>query len=311
MPRDKTELHHNFLYGYQGQKSKRPGFWGCKRASGPLSGSRAPANHDSPSCHTTFDTGVEMPQSTQTPSPVERRAHHHSQGGVHVEINNTRRMRHATPAPPTQPPGFPPSQPPPPFAMHPFSRLATTVKQCPWMLGSDVNPFAHDHNSDFYPPVPRSLKHDSAVSFVVTDQTRPEQPQFVVSCPLEHVEFVKDMLAPAGSQRTLSARGSSGTPRDGAELRSMLLDGTPNIELALSGSVETKAGEERGGDGQGGGGGSSPDGSRSSSAGDGYGPPPWARGVGSQYPMPPAFAVPPGMGPCYYQPSARGPAQWE
>lgn len=116
-------------------------------------------------------------------------------------------------------------------ALHPFSKLATTVKQCPWMLGSDLNPTASDH--PFYPPVPRSLVHDTAVSFVVTDHTRPEQPQFVLSCPLEHVDWIQQLLAPEGSDRVLSARGSSGFPRGGGELRSMLLDGTPCIELAL------------------------------------------------------------------------------
>lgn len=131
-------------------------------------------------------------------------------------------------------PGLLPSQPEP-FTAHPFSRLSKTVKQCPWMLGSDVNPFAPNQNPDFHLPVPRSIKHDTAVSFVVTDQTRPEQPQFVISCALEHVDLVRETLAPEGSQRALSARGSSGRPRDSGELRSMLLDGTPNIELTLHG----------------------------------------------------------------------------
>lgn len=119
------------------------------------------------------------------------------------------------------------------FPMCSFSRLSTTVKQCPWTLGYDTRPSAPFHDPDFYLPIPRSVKHDTAVSFVLTDQTRPEQPQFVISCPLEHVDLVQEILAPAGSQRMLSAHGSSGRPRNAVELRSMLLDGTPSIELAL------------------------------------------------------------------------------
>lgn len=123
----------------------------------------------------------------------------------------------------------------PRFIMRPFSQLVSRVKQCPWMLGSDVHPFVGPSPADdvYFPPVPRSLLHDTAVSFVVTDHTRVEQPQFVISCPLENVELVHRLLAPEGSHRQLSARGSSRRPHDADQLRSMLLDGTPNIDLSL------------------------------------------------------------------------------
>lgn len=238
MPRD--IITQNFLYGDHGQKKYRSPIWGRKRSEAASSSSKnhstqvtpasdPPANSGRNVRHSTPQTARERglrspPRSSEEYSQTRRHA-------VRFSLSDTRRLNQDFPEPM-------PSQPDP-FTMYPFSRLTTTVKQCPWMLGSDVNPFAPDHNPDFYLPVPRSIKHDTAVSFVVSDQTRPEQPQFVISCPLEHVDLMRELLAPEGSQRTLSARGSSGHPRDGGELRSMLLDGTPNIELALHGEART------------------------------------------------------------------------
>lgn len=213
----------NFLFGAPGHKKRRASVWGCKQAEEPPSSTHS------------------VQGSPDWSSPRAARGDNESPSGSsrdRVQTYRTSvRFRQCGPSRPEQAtPGLPPSQPPS-RTMHPFSALITTVKQCPWMLGSDMDPFAPDHKPDFYPLVPRSLKHDTAVSFVVTDQTRPEQPQFIISCSLEHVDLVQDMLAPAGSLRMLSARGSSGRPRDGGELRSMLLDGTPNIELALQASI--------------------------------------------------------------------------
>ncbi|CAN8097775.1 unnamed protein product [Discula destructiva] len=348
MPRDSLDSHRNFLYGNQGQKPRRASLWGCKRGIAPpeVFSPRSPARaaQDSPTHNTTPNTSAEMPQQTSTPPSGDHRSHQRSDPREHAQAHhNTDRVVQQQQSEPLdhphhyhqhhQVPGFPPYQPPP-FTVHPFRHLATTVKQCPWMLGSDVNPFAPGSHPEFFPPAPRSLKHDTAVSFVVTDQTRPQQPQFVISCPLEHVDFISDMLAPAGSQRMLSARGSSGHPRDGAELRSMLLDGTPNIELALHCNVvaANEAGHhDSGGSGGGGGGGGGGDGSGSgngscaSSApdsrthswvrerparpsppdGSGYGDPPWgyAGGAPQSYGIP---YVP--VAPGYYQGSA-GPRQ--
>lgn len=166
------------------------------------------------------------------------------QPNVYPPSQQSQPQQYAAAMPASVPASVPASAPasastptPAPFTIHPFARLAATTKQCPWMLGAEISPLAQDllhTNPDFYPPVPRSFRHDAAVSFVVTDQTKQLPVQFVISCPLEHVDHVNDMLAPAGSGRVLSARGSSGRPRDGAELRSMLLDGTPEIELVLS-----------------------------------------------------------------------------
>lgn len=122
----------------------------------------------------------------------------------------------------------------PPAVMQPFRTLAASVKRCPWAPASDLSPRGqHAPDDMYYPPVPRSLLHDTAVSFVVRDNTRPDLPEFVISCPLENVHLVHQLLAPDGSRRQLTARGTSGQPRGGDQLRSMLLDGTPSIELAL------------------------------------------------------------------------------
>ncbi|KAI3396507.1 hypothetical protein diail_12127 [Diaporthe ilicicola] len=118
--------------------------------------------------------------------------------------------------------------------MQPFRALVALVKRCPWAVGSGLGSQDQALSDDaYYPSVPRSLFHDTAVSFVVKDHTRPDLPEFVISCPFEHVDMVHQLLAPEGSRRQLSARGTSGQPRAGDQLRSMLLDGTPSIELTL------------------------------------------------------------------------------
>lgn len=229
MPRD--VFKQNFLYGNRRQEARRTSIWGCKRPE--ASPTNTPLTQDSPTSSTMFVTSGKDRRGTPRNAHGDRRSSHRLSRDQAQTHGSGVRFRDSEPSQsgPTTP-SLTPSQPPP-FTMHPFSQLTTTVTQCPWMLGSDINAFALDHSPDFYPPVPRSLKHDTAVSFVVTDQTRPEQPQFVISCPLEHVDLVREMLAPTGSQRTLNARGSSGHPRDSGELKSMLLDGTPNIELTL------------------------------------------------------------------------------
>ncbi|KAG6357374.1 hypothetical protein INS49_013251 [Diaporthe citri] len=118
--------------------------------------------------------------------------------------------------------------------MQPFRTLVAFVKRCPWAVISDLGSPGPSASDDiYYPSVPRSLLHDTAVSFVVKDHTRPDLPEFVISCPFEHVDLVHQLLAPDGSRRQLSARGTSGQPRNGSQLRSMLLDGIPSIELTL------------------------------------------------------------------------------
>lgn len=118
--------------------------------------------------------------------------------------------------------------------MQPFRALIALVKRCPWALGSDLASRDHAFPDDaYYPSVPRSLLHDTAVSFVVKDHTQSDLPEFIISCPFEHVDKVHRLLAPHGSRRQLNARGTSGQPRAGDQLRSMLLDGTPSIELTL------------------------------------------------------------------------------
>lgn len=218
MPRD--ILTQNFLYGDRGQKRRRTSFWGFKRPE--ASPSMIHSIPDSPTSGGMVDSRGHARRNRTRPDQRGRRNPPRS-----WEDQNTQ------PCPGDQiTPGMHPPQPEL-FAMYPFSRLSATVKQCPWILGSDISPSAMSDNPDFYLPIPRSVKHDTAVSFVITDQTRPEQPEFVISCPLEHVNLVREILAPAGSHRTLSARGSSGHPRDADELRNMLLDGTPKIELSI------------------------------------------------------------------------------
>ncbi|KAJ4416971.1 hypothetical protein N0V82_006420 [Gnomoniopsis sp. IMI 355080] len=235
MPRD--IITQNFLYGDHGHKKRRASIWGCKRPGASPSNSHS--THDAAASYSMSGSSGNTRHGTLRTAQGDRRSPPRlSEDRSQTPLTAVRFQQSEPRRPDYISPGMLPSQPEP-FTVHPFSRLSKTVKQCPWMLGSDVNQFAPNHNPDFYLPVPRSIKHDTAVSFVVTDQTRPEQPQFVISCALEHVDLVRETLAPNGSQRALSARGSSGHPRDSAELRSMLLDGTPNIELALHGKPNT------------------------------------------------------------------------
>lgn len=246
----------NFLYGSQaqGQKRSKRSFWPCKtpaeihpRRSQIPEDTRSGEQCDTRGASSSTSTHRTKDRNSQTRSSRHQDSRRRkSPGRLPSQAAETDHL------PEHHPPAL--SQT---LVMHPFSRLASTVQQCPWKLGSDVDPSAGALLDDlFYPPVPRSLMHDTAVSFVVTDHTRPEQPRFVISCPLEHVDLIQRLLAPDGSRRVLSARGSSGHPRQGGQLRSMLLDGTPNIELAIhvgdghaSGSGFAGEGGGRGGGG--------------------------------------------------------------
>ncbi|ROV96936.1 hypothetical protein VSDG_04095 [Cytospora chrysosperma] len=221
-----------------GHKKRRPSFWGCKPSEPRSTGKSREFRELRVSQGQTFDH-----LASRTNSPSSRRPNiattsqqHHSdrkkkvgidtgsQGGFRSSSIRLGTMAYDDLSPRS-----------PRFIMRPFSQLVSRVKHCPWMLGSDVHPLTPSSPADdvFFPPVPRSLLHDTAVSFVITDHTRVEQPQFVISCPLENVELVQRLIAPEGSHRQLSARGSSRQPRNADQLRSMLLDGTPNIELSL------------------------------------------------------------------------------
>ncbi|KUI53354.1 hypothetical protein VP1G_00826 [Cytospora mali] len=215
-----------------GHKKRRPSFWGC-RPSGTRSTGGCRESKDQRSDALSSKTNSPSSRRLSNPSPSRR---HHSDRRKKVSIglnpggdfwsSSTRTETMDYDDYPTRPPRL---------IMRPFSEFVARVKRCPWMLGSDVIPFATSSSSDdnFFPPVPRSLLHDTTISFVITDHTRVEQPQFVISCPLENVELVQRLFAPEGSHRQLSARGSSRQPRSAGQLRSMLLDGTPNIELSL------------------------------------------------------------------------------
>lgn len=238
----RDDRNANFLYGVQaqGQKKPRRSFWTCKPPAERQT-TRSPILEDSRSEERPATRGTSI--DTSKHHTRDRDRHAQARPSRHQESRRRKSVgrRPSSPdetdhAPPVKHPSALLSQP---VVMHPFGRLASTVQQCPWQLGSDVDPTAARARAQalggdlFYPPVPRSMMHDAAVSFVVTDHTRPEQPRFVISCPLEHVDLVERLLAPTGSHRVLSARGSSGHPRQGDQLRSMLLDGTPNIELAI------------------------------------------------------------------------------
>lgn len=233
-PRD-DRGHVNFLFGSQGRKKRQSSSWSYKPAE--IRSSRQPKDSaETITSGSSRTTVTHMNSNSQTKSPslrdpdsVPEKPRKILDQGCTMGISSPENLQQGSGQI-----GYPPVASGPPFIMHPFHRLASIVKQCPWMLGSDINPFAAcNFSGDFYPPVPRSLMHDTAISFVVTDQSRSEQPQFIISCPLEHVGFIQSLLAPDGSQRQLSARGSSGQPREGNQLRSMLLDGTPNIELTI------------------------------------------------------------------------------
>lgn len=177
-----------------------------------------PKSSEASSRHTARGSG----NSPTAPTPRSRSSQHGS-----AEHRSGADRESATPTP---------AQASSQMNQHTFNQLASVVRQCPWMLGAEIQPSATDPNAEFYPAIPRSFKHDTPVSFVVTDYDRPEHPTFVISCPLEHVDLIQKTLAPAGSSKKLVARGSSGRPRGGDQLRSMLLDGTPNIQLALQSS---------------------------------------------------------------------------
>jgi hypothetical protein len=237
----------NFLYGSLGRRNRRsPSFWRCSKRTSPARG-----------CRSAPETPPKPPGPSSTPeAPRERRP------------AGPARQAPSSPTPPSQDslavgchnmdserdrPDYWPSltshqeyySPRPPSSAHaqaretrpvmqPFRTLVALVKRCPWAAVSDLGPLGQPASEDiYYPSVPRSLLHDTAVSFVVKDFTRLDLPEFVISCPFEHVDLVNQLLAPEGSGRQLSARGASGQPRDGDQLRSMLLDGMPSIALAL------------------------------------------------------------------------------
>lgn len=236
-----------------GHKKRRPSFWGCRPpGSGPRSTGKSRESRDSRVQNSDEPISNTNSASSRHPSIsfASQRQHSDRKKKVSIDVD----LAGGSWANPIQPEtmdydGFPTRSSR--FTMRPFGHLVSRVKHCPWMLGSDVHPFAASTAADetFFPPVPRSLLHDTAVSFVVTDHTRVEQPQFVISCPLENVELVQRLLAPEGSRRQLSARGSSRQPRNADQLRSMLLDGTPNIELSLHWSPGTASSVGRSGPG--------------------------------------------------------------
>lgn len=254
MPSHTKQDDINFLYVSQSRKKRRrPSFWGCRpnsparnrhseqrtpaKLSEPSSSSeaarerspsrRARQAHGNPTApgrsrlaaqNDTMDGGMDRPD--YWPSPIQD---YHS----------------------PRPPSSAQARAPWPI-MQPFRTLVAFVKRCPWAVVSDLgSPGQSASDEIYYPSVPRSLLHDTAVSFVVKDHTRPDLPEFVISCPFEHVDLVHQLLAPDGSRRQLSARGTSGQPRNGSQLRSMLLDGTPSIELTL----HPDAGGDAGGSG--------------------------------------------------------------
>ncbi|KUI67994.1 hypothetical protein VM1G_02893 [Cytospora mali] len=219
--------------GDQGHKKRRPSFWGC-RPSGTRSTGGSRESKDQRSDASSSKTNSPSSRRPSDPSPSRR---HHSDRKKKVGIDLDPRGGFWSSSTCTETMDYDdfPTRRSPRLIMRPFSEFVARVKRCPWMLGSDAYPLAASSSSGdvFFPPVPRSLLHDTTVSFVITDHTRVEQPQFVISCPLENVELVQRLFAPEGSHRQLSARGSSRQPRSADQLRSMLLDGTPNIELSL------------------------------------------------------------------------------
>lgn len=247
MPSRTRQDDINFLNGSQGRKKRRrPSFWGCRpcRPSSPArnrhSGQRTPAKLSEPSSSSEAVRERSPPRRARqasgnpTPSGRNRLAVEHGSmdGGMDRPDYWPSPIGHQDYHSP-RPPSSARARAPWPI-MQPFRTLVAFVKRCPWAVVSDLgSPGQSASDEIYYPSVPRSLLHDTAVSFVVKDQTRPDLPEFVISCPFEHVDLVHQLLAPDGSRRQLSARGTSGRPRDGSQLRSMLLDGTPSIELTL------------------------------------------------------------------------------
>lgn len=246
MPSHAKQDDINFLYDSQGRKKKRrPSFWGCRprRPSSPAR-DRHSGQHTrgkvSEQRSLSFDVVRERStrrtrQAHSIPDPTCR---HRPAVGHDIMDGGMDRPDYWPSSPighrdSPRPPSSARSRTPWPI-MQPFRTLVSFVKRCPWTVVSDLGPRGQPASDDvYYPSVPRSLLHDTAVSFVVKDHTRPDLPEFVISCPFEHVDLVHQLLAPDGSRRQLSARGTSGQPRNGDQLRSMLLDGTPSIELAL------------------------------------------------------------------------------
>lgn len=245
MPSHANQDDANFLYGSQGHKKRcRPSFWGC-RPRRPSSSARARRSGR--------QTTAKVAETSSTPKVISDRKHPSS--ASHAQINPiSSGRRHISsridamsggadrPAYWGSPMGHQDYRSPRSAArtrtpwpvMQPFRALVALVKRCPWAFAWD--PGARDQSlpdDAYYPSVPRSFLHDTAVSFVIKDHTRHDLPEFVISCPFEHIDHVHQLLAPDGSRRQLSARGTSGQPRTGDQLRSMLLDGTPSIELTL------------------------------------------------------------------------------
>lgn len=247
MPSHANQDDTNFLYDSQGRKKRRrPSFWGCRprRPSSP-----ARNRHSGQQTRAEFSEQQSLSFEVVRERSTPRRTRH-----THSNPNPPCRRRPSAENDnmdggmdrpdywPSSPTGHRDSPRPPSSArarapwpvMQPFRTLVSFVKRCPWAVVSDLGPRGQSASDDvYYPSVPRSLLHDTAVSFVVKDHTRPDLPEFIISCPFEHVDLVHQLLAPDGSSRQLSARGTSGQPRNGDQLRSMLLDGTPSIELAL------------------------------------------------------------------------------
>lgn len=247
MPSHAKQDDVNFLYGSQGRgKRRRPSFWGCRpcrprsSARNRHSGQQTPARPSEPSSSSEAARERSPPrrarQAHRNSSPP-RRYHLTAEYDI-MDGGSDRSDRWPSPrdhrdyqAPRSS--SLVRGQAPWPV-MQPFRTLVAFVKRCPWAVFSDLGLRGQSASDEvYYPSVPRSLLHDTAVSFVVKDHTRPDLPEFVISCPFEHVDLVHQLLAPDGSRRQLSARGTSGQPRNGDQLRSMLLDGTPSIELAL------------------------------------------------------------------------------
>ncbi|KAG8162894.1 hypothetical protein KVR01_007372 [Diaporthe batatas] len=245
MPSYSSQDNVNFLYVTQvhsRKKRRRPSFWGCRpRKSSSSARDRRPRDNkpEEPIEPSSRSEASQAPAPAPSPRPPARQARHSpappSPRSLAVEFH---KMDGRSPI--IQDDFYSPEAPSsararsPPPVTQPFRTLVASVKRCPWAPASGLGRRGQYASDDFYyPPVPRSLLHDTAVSFVVKDHTRPDLPEFVISCPFENVDLVHQLLAPDGSGRQLTARGTSGQPRSGDQLRSMLLDGTPSIELAL------------------------------------------------------------------------------
>lgn len=246
MPSHAKQDDINFLYDSQGRKKRRrPSFWGCRprRPSSPArdrhSGKQARAKFSEQQSLSFEVIRERSPRRTKHTHSDPNPPYRHRSAAEHDIMDGGMDRPDYWPSSPIghrdspRPPSSARARAPWPI-MQPFRTLVALVKRCPWAVVSDLGPRGQVASDDvYYPSVPRSMLHDTAVSFVVKDHTRPDLPEFIISCPFEHVDLVHQLLAPDGSSRQLSARGTSGQPRNGDQLRSMLLDGTPSIELAL------------------------------------------------------------------------------